>query len=153
MASESSDAVEGGNYELIRAESEPDVVKRVADPRLPSENEVQRHLLRGHIPFRDWCPICVKAMGKSLPHRRSERERNVPEYSFDYCFPGDELGYRWTVLVGKERLSGNFFATTVPAKGGKGRFDVNRIMEFIACLLYTSPSPRDRQKSRMPSSA
>ena len=24
---------------------------------------------------------------------------------------------------------------------------------FVACLLYTSPSPRDRQKSRMPSSA
>ena len=23
----------------------------------------------------------------------------------------------------------------------------------VACLLYTSPSPRDRQKSRMPSSA
>ena len=25
--------------------------------------------------------------------------------------------------------------------------------EIGACLLYTSPSPRDRQKSRMPSSA
>ena len=25
--------------------------------------------------------------------------------------------------------------------------------EYISCLLYTSPSPRDRQKSRMPSSA
>ena len=25
--------------------------------------------------------------------------------------------------------------------------------EDIVCLLYTSPSPRDRQKSRMPSSA
>ena len=25
--------------------------------------------------------------------------------------------------------------------------------EFRVCLLYTSPSPRDRQKSRMPSSA
>ena len=24
---------------------------------------------------------------------------------------------------------------------------------FWGCLLYTSPSPRDRQKSRMPSSA
>ena len=24
---------------------------------------------------------------------------------------------------------------------------------IISCLLYTSPSPRDRQKSRMPSSA
>ena len=26
-------------------------------------------------------------------------------------------------------------------------------MSGTACLLYTSPSPRDRQKSRMPSSA
>ena len=25
--------------------------------------------------------------------------------------------------------------------------------EFLACLLYTSPSPRDRTRSRMPSSA
>ena len=25
--------------------------------------------------------------------------------------------------------------------------------QFNICLLYTSPSPRDRQKSRMPSSA
>ena len=28
-----------------------------------------------------------------------------------------------------------------------------KISDFISCLLYTSPSPRDRQKSRMPSSA
>ena len=27
------------------------------------------------------------------------------------------------------------------------------IANLLACLLYTSPSPRDRQKSRMPSSA
>ena len=27
------------------------------------------------------------------------------------------------------------------------------IVEFMTCLLYTSPSPRDRQKTRMPSSA
>src|SRR5678809_159878 len=26
-------------------------------------------------------------------------------------------------------------------------------LKYIGCLLYTSPSPRDRQKSRMPSSA
>ena len=29
----------------------------------------------------------------------------------------------------------------------------NRLYEEEPCLLYTSPSPRDRQKSRMPSSA
>ena len=28
-----------------------------------------------------------------------------------------------------------------------------KIIEGYTCLLYTSPSPRDRQKSRMPSSA
>ena len=27
------------------------------------------------------------------------------------------------------------------------------VVIFTCCLLYTSPSPRDRQKSRMPSSA
>ena len=26
-------------------------------------------------------------------------------------------------------------------------------LQYYSCLLYTSPSPRDRQKSRMPSSA
>ena len=30
---------------------------------------------------------------------------------------------------------------------------VEDLTEDAACLLYTSPSPRDRQKSRMPSSA
>ena len=32
----------------------------------------------------------------------------------------------------------------------KGRYSLH---DVIGCLLYTSPSPRDRQKSRMPSSA
>mgnify|MGYP000054835948 CR=1 FL=1 len=31
--------------------------------------------------------------------------------------------------------------------------DLFAIEQAIICLLYTSPSPRDRQKSRMPSSA
>ena len=30
---------------------------------------------------------------------------------------------------------------------------ISVILLFLFCLLYTSPSPRDRQKSRMPSSA
>ena len=32
-------------------------------------------------------------------------------------------------------------------------FATIRIEDGVNCLLYTSPSPRDRQKSRMPSSA
>ena len=29
----------------------------------------------------------------------------------------------------------------------------NERLEYLGCLLYTSPSPRDRTRSRMPSSA
>ena len=38
---------------------------------------------------------------------------------------------------------GEFLSVLGPSGCGKSTF----------CLLYTSPSPRDRQKSRMPSSA
>ena len=40
---------------------------------------------------------------------------------------------------------------------GVGTFEMLKVLAednmLVACLLYTSPSPRDRQKSRMPSSA
>ena len=32
-------------------------------------------------------------------------------------------------------------------------YPIKKAELFGSCLLYTSPSPRDRQKSRMPSSA
>ena len=35
----------------------------------------------------------------------------------------------------------------------KGGEEVYSNVGVMSCLLYTSPSPRDRQKSRMPSSA
>ena len=38
--------------------------------------------------------------------------------------------------------------------GGKGLEDGKSLLgDFITCLLYTSPSPRDQRGSRMPSSA
>ena len=72
----------------------------------------------------------------------------------------------WDVLAGKEMMALAF--TTVPSNwrrvghiitdkvyerltGEKGYFDTRII--YVACLLYTSPSPRDRTRSRMPSSA
>ena len=67
-----------------------------------------------------------------MGHRRDEKERILPEYSFDYCFPGDELGYKWTVLVGKERESGAYMGTAVPNKGGCGMFTIDRCLDFIA---------------------
>ena len=51
-------------------------------------------------------------------------------------------------------LVSRFRGQAVPATGFS--FGVSRFLsalERMDCLLYTSPSPRDRQKSRMPSSA
>ena len=42
---------------------------------------------------------------------------------------------------------------TVTHTPGEGSSPTIAIGQDVACLLYTSPSPRDRQKSRMPSSA
>ena len=45
------------------------------------------------------------------------------------------------------------FDTTSPVGGGSSCAFFNGLTQSNFCLLYTSPSPRDRQKSRMPSSA
>ena len=54
-------------------------------------------------------------------------------------------------------LVGYNLAYGIPEGGYIGKFipwkDGSKIDTGYACLLYTSPSPRDRQKSRMPSSA
>ena len=54
-------------------------------------------------------------------------------------------------VSGKEKVSGNALSHGLTAE--KHVIIGESIEEFNTCLLYTSPSPRDRQKSRMPSSA
>ena len=52
----------------------------------------------------------------------------------------------------KSKLENAFFGTTTEVHALDKEYGVF-LAEQITCLLYTSPSPRDRQKSRMPSSA
>ena len=50
---------------------------------------------------------------------------------------------RWDESVSHRQLFEDLTELTLMVEAGG----------FSTCLLYTSPSPRDRQKSRMPSSA
>ena len=62
-------------------------------------------------------------------------------------------------LVSPERALASLEVDMVEAPGAEGIFGVlpghAPFMAVLApgCLLYTSPSPRDRTRSRMPSSA
>ena len=47
------------------------------------------------------------------------------------------------------RVSGKGSHTIIKSISSKKKFKTN----FATCLLYTSPSPRDVEESRMPSSA
>ena len=42
-----------------------------------------------HVPFRDWCPICVAGRGRSSPHRRvvvNKTADTLPKFQTDYMF-------------------------------------------------------------------
>ena len=88
---------------------------------------------------------------------------NPGKAKFVYKLARLELGRFVRIITGHNNL--NFFQTKIglfndPACRFCGRGDetITHLMavcpKFLPfCLLYTSPSPRDRQKSRMPSSA
>ena len=66
--------------ERIGLEEEYVVVKMVKDPKLPTQGEVDKHYVMGHIPYRDWCPACVQAQGRDMGHMKDEnKERRLPE--------------------------------------------------------------------------
>ena len=125
--------VDGGYGERLKLPRDDEVIKQLRDPKLPSRDDVEKHNVMGHVVFRDWCPTCVRAQGKEMDHtRRKDGARDLPEYCWDYCFPGDELGFKWTVLVGRERQSKSWMAEAVPTKGvGSGRFIVDRCLDFL----------------------
>ena len=57
-------------------------------------------------------------------------------------------------LTSEQRLSRAIdIMEALYAAGESGMTRTEICSRFDICLLYTSPSPRDRQKSRMPSSA
>jgi len=125
------EVVEGAVGERIRAEREQENIKIMTDHRKPTEREVELHNLT-HLPYRNWCDVCVAAKCNDLDHRRDVREaRGLPEYSFDYCFPGNEFGFHLTILVGRERATGMTMATVVPEKDSKGKFVADKVLEFI----------------------
>ena len=60
----------GDQVERLALEKEGAVVRRLVDPKLPSEKEVEEHYVRGHFPYRNWCNIRVRAKGRDMSHQK-----------------------------------------------------------------------------------
>ena len=76
-------------------------------------------------------------------------------YTFDKTFAIDEIIEDAYERIGLQGVSGYQLKTAKRSLNILFSEWGNRELHYweVACLLYTSPSPRDRQKSRMPSSA
>ena len=69
---------------------------------------------------------------------------------YGVIYNGQEIRCKALILCGGTFLNGMMYTGKEKTIGGR----VNeKAAQGLSCLLYTSPSPRDRQKSRMPSSA
>ena len=79
----------------------------------------------------------VKRLQAALAHYLKDRTPPSADQraSNDFCYPELVITY-----AGKQRETQSNLA-------------FGKLEKVGTCLLYTSPSPRDRQKSRMPSSA
>ena len=71
--------------------------------------------------------------------------------------PGNRLAYGHLNILSNAQVGLLFIlpgTSETLRVNGTAELDASpELLEHLACLLYTSPSPRDRQKSRMPSSA
>ena len=126
---------QGEGDEGPEVEEEHERQRPIRDPGQPTPAEVAEHDLT-HIPFRPWCPACVKGKAKDKMSRRIQgdvAENLVPRVRLDYCFLTENLetvegehgeedttkaASTGTVLVMQESECRSIWAYAVEHKGG-----------------------------------
>ena len=113
-----------GNVEIDGGDgAEESVIPRVAkQPCKPTPEEVAEHMAT-HLPYRDWCEICVQGRGQEDPHigKHDDGPPGVPVIGWDYAFPRDHVHTSGEegrpVLVQYDRTHKHVFADCVECKG------------------------------------
>ena len=78
--------------EAINVEDEESPPRKVLrDPGEPTKAEWDAHRV-DHIPYRSWCPHCVKERATGRQHRKIDEEPTVPTFGFDYLQGADLTG-------------------------------------------------------------
>ncbi len=104
------------------------VPKTLKSPVKPSAEAVAAHYAT-HLPYRNWCPVCVKAKGKEDAHRRGanepdkEDENGVATVAIDYSsldesmIRVEEHLSKLKTMVMKDEVSGSVFQHRIEVKG------------------------------------
>ena len=129
----------------------------------PSAAEIEEHRI-DHIPYRNWCPWCVRGKSCGEQHRQRHKQRQIPIIAMDYFFitpdkrvlkreelpfaqdPDGDAALREELLEGKllklilirDGWTKCMFAHVIPQKGiDQERFSLTRVVEDIMWLGHT----------------
>ena len=112
--------------------TEPALPSMMAVPtvKMPTEAQQRQHMLT-HVPYSDWCAICVEACGKDDPHRRQVGE-GPPVIEVDYSFmrtsePNDKLA---TVLIAYNKQRHYGFGC-VAQKWPMDQYAINSLVRWL----------------------
>ena len=102
-------------------------------PPSPTTAEWIQHQIT-HMPYKPWCPICVKNAAANNPHRTLHHSRGVAMFCMDYMFmtqkPSEE-DLMYPTLVIKEKISNGVWALPGIRKGAYKSKSVKRVTEVI----------------------
>mgnify|MGYP000545134345 CR=1 FL=1 len=112
--------------------TEESTTKAARGPTIPSRWEKERHEI-AHIPFRSWCATCVAGRGVRSPHKvkKAREEEELPRFSMDYGFLGQEDQATAVLLAMRELKTGMMLGMLVPKKGVGESWVERRIAQFI----------------------
>ena len=113
----------------------------LTSPIRPTAEDVEKHY-HTHLPYRNWCPVCVKARGREDPHRRGatteEDKSGLPIISIDYQELSEDTAEKQRIIVGKDEPTGNVFAHYVICKGIADDWAAKRLVKDIEDLGRSS---------------
>ena len=107
-------------------------------PKKPTQAEVDEHE-KTHLPFRNWCEICISGRSKDDKHEEREIAENLKEVHLDYCFLRNGRGQEYApVLASKDRRSKLLCAHVVPNKGASAEWVISQSMRDIVKMGHSS---------------
>ena len=113
-------------------------VKVLPSPCKPCLREVEEHNAT-HLPYRNWCPVCVKSRGRADAHVTVTRRDGVPMVSLDYKSFGEcledventEEG-KLRAMVMKDHETGMLSGYLIECKGDGDKWLLDKLAEDIA---------------------